>query len=116
MSDLRNAAQAALDCEIAPRPLSHPLRDYHIAISEGPLNYTWQDKPHRLVYDLIAAVRYYAAPQDQQPMTDEQMALKEERERCATICDEYADKHLSTERNARATRRAARVLAELIRK
>ena len=50
-----------LECDIEPRPLSHPLRDYHIAISEGPLNYTWQDKPHRLVYDLIAAVRYYAA-------------------------------------------------------
>ena len=31
---------------------------HHIATSGGPLNYTWQDKPHRLVYDLIAAVRY----------------------------------------------------------
>lgn len=62
-----------LECDIEPRPLSHPLRDYHIAISEGPLNYTWQDKPHRLVYDLIAAVRYYAAPQAKQPLTDEQI-------------------------------------------
>ena len=59
-----------LKCDIEPRPLSHPLRDYHIAISEGPLNYTWQDKPHRLVYDLIAAVRYYAALQAQQPQPE----------------------------------------------
>lgn len=62
-----------LECGIVPRPLAHPLRDYHIAISEGPLNYTWKDKPHRLIYDLIAAVRYYAAPQAQQPLTDEQI-------------------------------------------
>ena len=56
------AEPAILNCEIQPRPLSHPLADYHHAMSEGPLHYTWQDKPHRLVYDLIAAVRYYAAP------------------------------------------------------
>jgi len=29
-------------------------------MSKGPLHYTWQDKPHRLVYDLIAAVKHYA--------------------------------------------------------
>jgi hypothetical protein len=51
-----------LKTEIAPRPLLYPLDDYHRAMSEGPLHYTWQDKPHRLVYDLIAAVRYYASP------------------------------------------------------
>lgn len=51
-----------LACDIAPRPLSQTLADYHRAMSEGPLHFTWQDKPHRLVYDLIAAVRYYAAP------------------------------------------------------
>lgn len=56
------AEPAILNCEIQPRPLSHPLTDYHRAISEGPLHYTWQDKPHRLVYGLIAAVRFYAAP------------------------------------------------------
>lgn len=56
------AEPAILNCEIQPRPLSHPLTDYRHAISEGPLHYTWQDKPHRLVYDLIAAVRFYAAP------------------------------------------------------
>ena len=49
-----------LKCDIAPRPLQYSLHDYHIAMSEGPLHYTWTDKPHRLVYDLIAAVKYYA--------------------------------------------------------
>lgn len=49
-----------LKCNIAPRPLKYSLHDYHIAVSEGPLHYTWTDKPHRLVYDLIAAVKYYA--------------------------------------------------------
>ena len=56
-------AQPVLDCEIQPRPLAYPLTDYHSAGIDGPLNYTWKDKPHRLLYDLIAAVRYYAAPQ-----------------------------------------------------
>ena len=49
-----------LECQISPRPLSFSLDDYHKAITEGPLHYTWIDKPHRLVYDLIAAVKYYA--------------------------------------------------------
>lgn len=50
-----------LDCDIEPRPLSYSLRDYHNAPSgEGPQAYQWKDKPHRLLYDLIAAVRYYA--------------------------------------------------------
>jgi len=53
---------AELQCDIEPRRLSYPLSDYHRVISEGPLHHTWQDKPHLLVYDLIAAVRYYAAP------------------------------------------------------
>jgi hypothetical protein len=52
--------RSMLECSINPRPLSHPLRDYHTAMSEGPLHYTWTDKPHRLVYDLIAAVKFYA--------------------------------------------------------
>ena len=55
-------AQPVLDCEIQPRPLPYPLTDYHRAGIDGPLHYTWKDKPHRLLYDLIAAVRYYAAP------------------------------------------------------
>lgn len=55
-------ADALLDCDIAPRPLAHPLRDYHRAGMDGPLHYTWTDKPHRLLYDLIAAVRFYATP------------------------------------------------------
>lgn len=49
-----------LVCDISPRALPYPLRDFHRAMTEGPLHYTWQDKPHRLVYDLIAAVKYYA--------------------------------------------------------
>lgn len=49
--------------EVQPQPLRHPLDDYHRAPSEGPLNATWQDKPHRLLYDLIAALAYYTAPQ-----------------------------------------------------
>ena len=52
--------QSMFDCGVQARPLSHPLRAYHIAMSEGPLHYEWTDKPHRLVYDLIAAVRFYA--------------------------------------------------------
>jgi hypothetical protein len=52
--------QELLKCSVAPRPLEYSLHDYHIAMSEGPLHYTWTDKPHRLVYDLIAAVKYYA--------------------------------------------------------
>ena len=67
---------AFLDCDIAPRALSYSLRDYHRAGIDGPLHYTWTDKPHRLLYDLIAAVRYYAAPaapaQVPQPLTDAQ--------------------------------------------
>lgn len=51
---------AMLDCEVNPSPLRYPLRDYHRAGFDGPLHFTWTDKPHRLLYDLIAAVRYYA--------------------------------------------------------
>ena len=49
-----------LACDIAPRPLWYPLSHYHLAIGGGPLHFTWKDKPHRLVYDLIAAVKHYA--------------------------------------------------------
>lgn len=49
-----------LHCDITPRPLDYPLTDYHCAPSEGPLNSTWEDKPHRLIYDLVAAVKWYA--------------------------------------------------------
>jgi hypothetical protein len=58
--------------DIVPRPLKYTLSDYHKAMSEGPLHYTWQDKPHRLVYDLIAAVRYYATP-PRAALTDAQL-------------------------------------------
>lgn len=53
--------QGWFDCEVEPRPLEYSLRDYHLAPGEGPLHFIWQDKPHRIVYDLIAAVRYYVA-------------------------------------------------------
>lgn len=67
-------APELFDCDIAPRPLSYNLREYHIAPSEGPLNFTWQDKPHRLLYDLIAAVKYYTKARE--PMTDEEALTK----------------------------------------
>ena len=63
-------------CGITPRPLQYPLSDYHVAMSEGPLHFTWTDKPHRLVYDLIAAVKYYAAPpqpEQSEPLTDDEI-------------------------------------------
>lgn len=41
-----------------PRPLNYSLEDYWLAPSgQGPLAAEWKDKPHRLVYDLIAALR-----------------------------------------------------------
>lgn len=41
----------------AGRPLEHPLDAYWQAPGgSGPLAATWQDKPHRLLYDLIAAL------------------------------------------------------------
>lgn len=49
--------------EVQPQPLRYSLDDYHRAPSEGPLNATWQDKPHRLLYDLVAALAYYTSPQ-----------------------------------------------------
>lgn len=51
-------------CDIEPRELSYSLLQYHEGLAGdnefgGELGYTWSDKPHRLVFDLIAAVRYY---------------------------------------------------------
>lgn len=57
---------------VKPAPLEYPLEDYWIAPNgDGPLGFTWDDKPHRLLYDLIAEVlhlrdeveRIKAAPQ-----------------------------------------------------
>lgn len=59
-----SVVDSLFECDIKPRPLSYPLNTYHIAMSEGELHYTWTDKPHRLVYDLIAAVKYYATKVD----------------------------------------------------
>jgi len=44
---------------INPKPLQHDLFHYWMAPSGiGPLVDTWNDKPHRLLYDLIAHIRY----------------------------------------------------------
>lgn len=47
---------------ITPRPLEYPLAVYHTAPGSGPLHATWLDKPHRIVYDLVAALAYVAQP------------------------------------------------------
>lgn len=55
------------ECEVDPLPLQYTLKDYHHAVcSDGELNFIWRDKPHRLLYDLIAAVKFYAAPENEQ--------------------------------------------------
>lgn len=39
-------------------PLMYSLDDYIDAPSTfGPLAYTWEDKPHRLVYDLVKEIK-----------------------------------------------------------
>lgn len=59
---------AILECDIKPHKLDFPLKDYKASISDGPLHATWIYNPHRLVHDLIAAVKYYAtATQQQEP-------------------------------------------------
>lgn len=48
---------ALLDTFKDGRPLTHPLEAYWRAPSgQGPLATEWADKPHRLIYDLIAAI------------------------------------------------------------
>ena len=43
-------------------PLEYSLDDYWLAPSgEGPLGYTWDDKPHRLLYDLIGEIAHLNA-------------------------------------------------------
>lgn len=57
MSDL-------FDVDIEARPLEVSLKDYQLAPSgEGKVSEAWKNKPHRIVYDLIAAVKYYASMQ-----------------------------------------------------
>jgi hypothetical protein len=54
------AASARLRETITARPLNGTLDDYWSAPSgEGPHAYTWSDKPHRLLYDLIGALLFY---------------------------------------------------------
>jgi hypothetical protein len=44
------------------RPLAHPLDAYWRAPGGiGPMSATWQDKPHRVVYDLIASIVHSSA-------------------------------------------------------
>lgn len=51
----------AMSKVLTARALEHSLHDYWVApTDEGPLAYTWKDKPHRLLYDLIAALRFYS--------------------------------------------------------
>lgn len=46
---------------IKPRPVDGSLDDYWYSVcGEGPQAYRWSDTPHRLVYDLIANVLFYA--------------------------------------------------------
>ena len=46
-----------LASSIAPRPLDHPIDAYWKAPSGvGPLAKQWENKPNRLIYDLIAAL------------------------------------------------------------
>jgi hypothetical protein len=43
------------------RPLAYTMDEYWNAPGSGPLNYTWKDKPHRVVYDLLAAIIHLQA-------------------------------------------------------
>lgn len=60
---------ALFQCDVTARPLDYPLSDYHKAPAEGPPNFTWEDKPHRLLYDLIAALKWYTTPR--QPVSEQ---------------------------------------------
>lgn len=45
---------------VNPRPLARPIDDYWRAPGgDGALAATWRDKPHRLLYDLVAALRHH---------------------------------------------------------
>lgn len=50
--------------DITPKPLSYSLEEYRSAPSDSnnpdmfSLGYQWGDKPHRLLYDLIAYCLY----------------------------------------------------------
>lgn len=48
---------AALLNTVSPRPLQFPLDAYWLAASgEGPLAAAYENKPHQIVYDLVAAL------------------------------------------------------------
>lgn len=89
-TNTQDPIKLALDCEIAARPLTRPLKDYHEGPGSGPLHYTWTDKPHRLVYDLAAAVKYFAEqlqalqPAAAQP-SDLNLKCKSTQKRLATL-------------------------------
>ncbi len=52
---------------IKPRPLDGSLDDYWKAPGSGPLHAAWENKPHRIVYDLIAALLYYEKEANARP-------------------------------------------------
>ncbi|MFC5505447.1 hypothetical protein [Bosea massiliensis] len=59
-SNLHNAELLAVFS--TGRPLAHPLDAYWRAPGGvGPMAATWQDKPHRVVYDLIASIVHSSA-------------------------------------------------------
>ena len=87
-----------LECDIAPRPLAYPLRAFHRAGIDGPLHYTWADKPHRLLYDLIAAVRFYATPPAApEPTTTDAEVEKAWARLCLENCRLFAARHRKEE-------------------
>jgi hypothetical protein len=46
---------------VVARPLAYSLDEYWQSVAgEGPMGFQWYDKPHRIVYDLLGAVRYYS--------------------------------------------------------
>jgi len=47
----------------------YTLDDYMNAPSHGPLHPEWQDKPHRLIYDLVARIRKLEAAKEQSAPT-----------------------------------------------
>ena len=71
MSDM-----SMFDVDIEARPLENSLKDYQLAPSGlGEIGAAWINKPHRIVYDLIAAVKYYANEAAKQSMQGEAVTI-----------------------------------------
>lgn len=86
-----NIASDTLKSAIKPRPVNGVLDDYWQAMGgEGPQAFQWKDKPHRLVYDLIANVLFYAsASSPQEQPSDEE--LQESRQFILNAAQLWAD-------------------------